>query len=108
MVNEGAHFKPAEAGKEILRTITRGRDAEEKLFPGWSQAVARKLIKDAARKHRWSTEYVWDGVHTLRHGGAAEAQMQNDPNIEMLKKGGWSSKRSVRWYAKRQRGHWEG
>ena len=75
--------------------------ADSLVFPGWCKNVARVLIRECSLVYKWRQDVEWDGPHTIRHGASQDSGLV-DPVIDKMRRGGWRSKRSLRWY---QRGH---
>jgi hypothetical protein len=92
------HFKPLDNLETILRHLTEGRDGEELVFPGWDQATARAIIREAAAKYGWDTTVNWDGPHCMRYGAAAEARTLEDDVRPFMLRAAWLGSRTVRTY----------
>lgn len=68
------------------------------LFPGWNEAHARALVQRVAVLHQWDPELVWDGAHSLRHGGAVAAMENALTRVRAV--GAWASTSSARHYSR--------
>ena len=68
------------------------------LFEKWNTAVANNLIKRVAESNSWNTASLkFDGMHTLRHGGAVDQRRLAE---EVRQAGGWKSITMARWYGR--------
>lgn len=73
----------------------------DKLFAWFSRTKARELIKEAAAKFNWPANVEFDGIHTLRHGGAQMARDRFEHGYENARQTTAMSKGVYRRYSKR-------
>lgn len=105
------HFKAVPNCRSLLKHVCKGKRGRDKLFPSWSKALARELIKEAARLFEWDPNVKWDGVHCMRHGATQEwSAVKGDKVRSIMRRATWDSCKSAALYGKlrgsvMQRGH---
>ena len=96
-----SHFKEVHNLRSLFRHLTKGRRPEEKLFPGWSKARARALIREASLVFGWDPTVDWSGPHTMRNGAAQEVRAcLKDKVGSVMKRAIWSAVASAVRYRK--------
>lgn len=95
-----AHEIGTRSAREVLKR--RVQNTQRNVFEGWTAQKASAIIKKVAKDNKWNTDWVvYDGMHTLRHGGAV--QKRRIVEEEVRQAGGWKTMTTARWYG-RERG----
>ena len=93
-----AHEIGTKSAQKVLER--RVKKATGKVFEGWTAQSA--IIKKIAKDNQWNTDWVvYDGMHTLRHGGAVQKRRMVEEEVRQA--GGWKTVTTARWYG-RERG----
>lgn len=76
------NFKEVNNLTKFLKTLTKGKRADERLFPNYCEKTANDLIKRCATHLKWG-EGKWC-VLSLRHGSSREAQsvLEDEPSAD--------------------------
>lgn len=80
--------------REYLTAICKGRGPEELIFlknPHNFDGMIN-FLRFLHEKHKWHPSLVWDGAHTLRHGGAVWLRQQKLPESHLLLARGMNAK----------------
>ena len=90
----------AGAKKILERRFSATRSG--RLFPQWTVAAARAVVKSVAKEKGWNNgSVVFDGPHSCRHGGAVERRRMAEREVQQG--GGWKSMTTAVHYGRERR-----
>ena len=91
------HVITEEKTIEMMRKRKKEKE-EGKVFEGWNDQKARKIIFTTAKKYEWDARVKWNGPHLIRHGAAGKLRQEVLDNVR--KKGCWKSVEAAERYGR--------